>query len=85
MEETGTSHPGRRAAWVADLKWTIRMRAQETELAQAARESEGTGRISRRSTDVRTPVLPFLLVFYLLSLYARYEAELEQLTTSHAC
>ena len=31
-----------RATWVADQKWAVRMRARETELAWAARESERT-------------------------------------------
>ena len=42
-----------RAAWTADLKWTVQMRAREMELARAARESERTGRSSCGRPDVR--------------------------------
>ena len=53
LEETGITPEWKRwgrvirAAWAADLKRVVRMRAWETELAQATRESERTERSSR--------------------------------------
>ena len=42
-----------RAAWAADLKRAVQMRAQEMELAQAVLESKQTGRSSRGCLDGR--------------------------------
>ena len=69
LEETGTvpvwKRCGRviRAAWAADLKWAVRMRARETELVQAACESERTKRSNHGHPDRRK--LPDVLVLVL--------------------
>jgi hypothetical protein len=42
-----------RAAWVADSKRAVRMRAWKTELVRAARESKRTGRSRRGRLDER--------------------------------
>jgi hypothetical protein len=50
VEEAGASL---RAAWAADLKGTIRMRAREMELTRAACESERTWQSSHGCPDGR--------------------------------
>ena len=63
LEDTGAASVWKRqggvirAAWTADLKRAIRIRARETELARAAHEYELTGWSSYGRPDVRTLVL----------------------------
>jgi hypothetical protein len=56
VEETGASHPS--SVGTVDLKRVVWMRAWETELARAIRESERTGQSNHWCPNVRTLVLP---------------------------